>query len=61
MWGGGRDGGSEDGDIGEGGGVDGSWKGRCKATWKREFRLPWRKAGLLNPLDVQVHGVHEPR
>ena len=21
--------------------------GRCKATWKREFKLPWRKAGLL--------------
>jgi hypothetical protein len=19
----------------------------CKATWKREFKLPWRKAGLL--------------
>ena len=24
-----------------------SWEGRCKATWKREFKLPWRKAGLL--------------
>ena len=22
-------------------------EGRCKATWKREFKLPWRKAGLL--------------
>ena len=21
--------------------------GRYKATWKREFKLPWRKAGLL--------------
>ena len=22
-------------------------EGRYKATWKREFQLPWRKAGLL--------------
>ena len=22
-------------------------EGRCKATWKRELTLPWRKAGLL--------------
>ena len=22
-------------------------EGKCKATWKREFKLPWRKAGLL--------------
>ena len=22
-------------------------EGRCKATWKREFKLPWRKAGPL--------------
>ena len=22
-------------------------EGGCKATWKREFKLPWRKAGLL--------------
>jgi hypothetical protein len=22
-------------------------EGRYKATWKREFKLPWRKAGLL--------------
>jgi len=22
-------------------------EGRCKATWKREFKLPWRKAGLI--------------
>ena len=21
---------------------------RYKATWNREFKLPWRKAGLLN-------------
>ena len=20
-------------------------EGRCKATWKREFKLPWREAG----------------
>ena len=24
-------------------------EGRCKATWKRECKLPWRKAGLLKP------------
>ena len=23
------------------------WEGRHKATWKRKFKLPWRKAGLL--------------
>ena len=23
-------------------------EGRCKATWKREFQLPWREAGPLN-------------
>ena len=23
-------------------------EGRCKATWKREFNLPWRKAGPPN-------------
>ena len=23
------------------------YEGRYKATWKREFKLPWRKAGLL--------------
>ena len=22
-------------------------EGRYKATWKRKFKLPWRKAGLL--------------
>ena len=22
-------------------------QGRCKATWKRQFNPPWRKAGLL--------------
>ena len=22
-------------------------EGRCKATWERQFKLPWRKAGLL--------------
>ena len=21
------------------------WDGRCKASWKREFKLPWREAG----------------
>jgi hypothetical protein len=29
-------------DIGESASVVGS---RCKATWKREFKLPWREAG----------------
>ena len=23
------------------------WEGRFKATWKGDFELPWRKAGLL--------------
>jgi len=23
-------------------------EGRCKATWKREFKLPWREAGPPN-------------
>ena len=23
------------------------WEGRYKATWKREFKIPWCKAGLL--------------
>ena len=25
--------------------------GRCKATWKREFKLPWREAGPPNHHD----------
>ena len=28
--------------------------GRCTATWKREFRLPWRKAGPPNHHDDKV-------
>ena len=24
-----------------------AYEGRCKATWKREFKLPWHKAVLL--------------
>ena len=28
--------------------------GRCKATWKREFKFPWREAGPPNHLDDQV-------
>jgi len=24
----------------------------CKATWKREFKLPWRKAGLLKIISM---------
>jgi len=23
-------------------------EGRCKATWEREFKLPWREAGPPN-------------
>ena len=30
------------------------WEGRCKATWKREFKLPWREAGPPNHHDDQV-------
>ena len=26
-------------------------EGRCKATWKREFKLPWREAGPPNHHD----------
>jgi len=29
-------------------------EGRCKATWKREFKLPWREAGPPNHLDDKV-------
>jgi hypothetical protein len=27
---------------------------RCKATWKWEFKLPWRKAGPHNHRDDKV-------
>ena len=29
-------------------------KGRCKATWKSEYKLPWREAGSLNYHDDKV-------
>ena len=29
-------------------------EGRYKATWKREFKLPWREAGPPNHLDDKV-------
>jgi len=32
----------------------GRWEGRCKATWKREFKLAWREAGPLNHHDSIV-------
>jgi len=32
----------------------GLWKGSCKATWKREFKLPWREAGSPNHHDDRV-------
>ena len=28
--------------------------GRCKATWKRRFKLPWREAGPPNHHDDKV-------
>ena len=30
------------------------WEGRCKATWKREFKLPWREARPPHHLDDKV-------
>ena len=35
----------------EGGRLD---TGRCKATWKRGFKLPWREAGPPNHHDGKV-------
>jgi len=34
-------------------------QGSCKATWKREFKLPWREAGPLNHHDdhSNCHGA----
>ena len=29
-------------------------EGGCKATWKREFKLPWREAGPPNHHDDKV-------
>ena len=29
-------------------------EGRCKATWKREIKLPWREAGPPNHHDDKV-------
>jgi len=29
-------------------------EGRCKSTWKREFKLPWREAGPPNHHDDTV-------
>ena len=31
-----------------------SEEGRCKATWKREFKLLWREAGPPNHRDGKV-------
>ena len=33
--------------------------GGCKATWKREFKLPRREAGPPNHLDDEVDSDHE--
>jgi len=35
---------------------EGILAGKCKATWKREFKLPWREAGLLNHHDASGLG-----
>ena len=32
----------------------GVWEGRCQATWKREFELPWREAGQPDHHDYKV-------
>jgi len=29
-------------------------EGRCKAAWKKEFKLPWREAGPPNHPDDKV-------
>ena len=31
-----------------------AWASKYKATWKREFKLPWRQAGPPNHLDDKV-------
>ena len=36
-----------------------SGSGRCKATWKREFKHPWREAGPPNHLDELVDSDQE--
>ena len=35
-------------------GVEGFKEGRCKAYWKREFKLLWHEAGPPNHHDDQV-------
>ena len=37
-------------------GVDLAYEGRCKATWKREFKLPWSEAGPPNHHDDSGFG-----
>ena len=34
--------------------ITGSWEGNHKATWKREFRLPWREASPRNHFNDEV-------
>ena len=36
------------------GSEEGVLQGRCKATWKRTFRLSWREAGPPNHLNDKV-------
>ena len=33
-------------------------EGRCKATWNREFKFPWREAGPPNHLNDEVDSDH---
>jgi len=34
-------------------------EGRCKATWKRKFKIPWREAGPPNHHDDRVDSDRE--
>ena len=33
--------------------------GRCKAAWKKEFKLPWRETGPPNQHDDEVDSDQE--
>ena len=33
-------------------------EGRCKATWKKKFNLPWREAGPPNYHEDKVESDH---
>jgi len=36
-----------------------SFEGKCEATWKREFKLPWREGGPPNRCDDKVDSDHQ--